>query len=62
MSSLVEQVDKILVDLAWSLWSELGVAGINRQHKIVLSDEMLAAELAAKENLLLMMLKKRSSV
>lgn len=35
--------------------------GINRQNNIVLSDEILAAELAAKENLLLIMLKKRAA-
>jgi hypothetical protein len=33
MSSLIERVDKALVDLAWSLWSGLGVAGVDQQHK-----------------------------
>jgi hypothetical protein len=33
MRSIVARIDKILADLAWSLWSELGVAGLNRQHK-----------------------------
>lgn len=33
MSSLIERVDKALADLAWSLWSGLGVAGVDQQHK-----------------------------
>ena len=33
MKTLIEQFDHRLVDLAWSLWNELGVAGTNRQHK-----------------------------
>lgn len=33
MSLLIEQVDKALADLAWSLWSGLGVAGVDQQHK-----------------------------
>lgn len=33
MKTLIEQLDHGLVDLAWSLWNELGVAGTNRQHE-----------------------------
>ena len=33
MKAIFEQFDDKLVDLAWSLWNELGVAGIDRKHK-----------------------------
>ncbi|OGN65032.1 MAG: hypothetical protein A3E80_03590 [Chlamydiae bacterium RIFCSPHIGHO2_12_FULL_49_9] len=33
MSSLKEHLDKHLIDLAWSLWTELGVAGIQNKHR-----------------------------
>ena len=33
MATLLEQFDSGLADLAWSLWNELGVAGIHRKHK-----------------------------
>lgn len=32
MSLLIQQIDNSLAKLAWSLWNELGVAGVNRQH------------------------------
>lgn len=33
METLIEQFDHRLADLAWSLWTELGVAGTQRKHK-----------------------------
>ncbi len=33
METLIEQFDHRLVNLAWSLWTELGVAGTQRNHK-----------------------------
>lgn len=33
---LVKQLNKNLLDLAWSLWTELGVAGVKQNHKNVL--------------------------
>ena len=33
MKTLIQQFDDRLVDLAWSLWTELGVAGTQRKHK-----------------------------
>lgn len=36
MQSLSEKIDQCLLDLTWSLWTELGVAGIKRQHQNVL--------------------------
>jgi hypothetical protein len=30
---MIDRIDRELADLAWSLWSELGVAGLHRQHK-----------------------------
>jgi hypothetical protein len=33
MQLLSEQIDQFLVGLAWSLWTELGVAGIERHHQ-----------------------------
>ncbi len=33
---LIKQLDKNLLNLAWSLWTELGVAGIKRNHQNVL--------------------------
>lgn len=36
MLPLSKKVDKLLLDLAWSLWTELGVAGVIRRHQNVL--------------------------
>ena len=36
MISLRKQLDQLLLDLAWSLWTELGVAGVKRNHHNVL--------------------------
>lgn len=33
---LIKQLDKNLLDLAWSLWTELGVAGVKQNHQKVL--------------------------
>ena len=33
MLPLSKELDKLLLDLAWSLWTELGVAGIQRKHQ-----------------------------
>ncbi len=33
---LIKQLDQNLLDLAWSLWTELGVAGVKRRHQNVL--------------------------
>lgn len=33
MNLLSERLDRQLVDLAWSLWTELGVAGVHRAHQ-----------------------------
>ncbi len=33
MQKLSRKIDQHLVDLAWSLWTELGVAGVKRQHQ-----------------------------
>jgi hypothetical protein len=30
---LSQKIDQLLIDLAWSLWTELGVAGIKRNHQ-----------------------------
>jgi len=35
MTSARRQIEEYLLDLAWSLWTELGVAGTNRQHRQV---------------------------
>ncbi len=34
--SLIKQLDKNLLDLAWSLWTEMGVAGVKQNHQNVL--------------------------
>jgi hypothetical protein len=33
MPSLSQELDQSLLDLAWSLWTELGVAGVKRKHQ-----------------------------
>lgn len=33
MPSLSKELDQLLLDLAWSLWTELGVAGVIRKHR-----------------------------
>lgn len=33
MQLLSKKIDQLLIDLAWSLWTELGVAGIKRYHQ-----------------------------
>src|SRR3979490_513739 len=32
MTRLRQEVDRLAIDLAWSLWSELGVDGVVRRH------------------------------
>ncbi len=43
MSSLREKFDKNLLDLAWSLWTELGVAGVKRKHQkfLIIPEELV---------------------
>src|ERR1700722_2553046 len=43
MEDLIGKIDKSLADLAWSLWSELGVSGIARQHAdcLILLEELI---------------------
>ena len=36
MNTLSKELDQHLLNLAWSLWTELGVAGLNRKHQKVL--------------------------
>ncbi len=38
MANLSAQLDAYLLDLSWSLWTELGVAGVKRQHQDFLID------------------------
>lgn len=46
--SPLKELDKFLLDLAWSLWTELGVAGIKRKHqKCLISLEELIVLTAA---------------
>ncbi len=33
MKKLSQRIDQLLLDLAWSLWTELGVAGVKRHHQ-----------------------------
>ena len=33
MLTLSKRLDSLLLDLAWSLWTELGVAGVKRSHQ-----------------------------
>src|SRR5579862_4860363 len=33
---LIKQLDQHLLNLAWSLWTEIGVAGVKRHHQNVL--------------------------
>jgi hypothetical protein len=42
MLTLSERLDQHLIDLAWSLWTELGVAGVKRRHqKFLIAPEEL---------------------
>ncbi len=43
MTTLSKQLDKYLIDLAWSLWTELGVAGVYRKHQqfLILPEELI---------------------
>lgn len=36
MKSFSKQLDRLLLDLAWSLWTEVGVAGVKKKHRDVL--------------------------
>ena len=41
---LIKQLDKNLLNLAWSLWTELGVAGIKQNHQdvfLILIEELV---------------------
>ena len=48
MQSLSKQLDQLLLDLAWSLWTELGVAGIKRRHQdcLILLEELIILTVA----------------
>lgn len=43
MSKLSEELDQLLLDLAWSLWTELGVSGVIHKHRnlLILPEELL---------------------
>ena len=53
MQTLSQRLDEVLIDLAWSLWTEIGVAGVSRRHQdfLILPEELiiLTAMLAEKE-------------
>lgn len=38
MDKLSNELDQYLLDLVWSLWTELGVAGVKRKHQMFLID------------------------
>lgn len=43
MKHLSEEFDRTLCDFAWSVWTELGVAGVTRQHQnfLILPEELI---------------------
>lgn len=43
MQTLSEKIDQYLLDLVWSLWTELGVAGVKRRHQnsLILLEELI---------------------
>lgn len=43
MQTLSQNLDKQLIDLSWSLWTELGVAGVDRNHQrfLILPEELI---------------------
>ena len=43
MITLKKQLDQLLLDLTWSLWTELGVAGVKQkhQHVLILLEELI---------------------
>jgi hypothetical protein len=38
MSASSKQLDEALLTLAWSLWTEIGVAGVERHHRDIAVD------------------------
>ena len=40
---LSDSIDEYLLDLAWSLWTELGVAGVQRRHQqyLIVPEELI---------------------
>ena len=61
MTRLSQEVDRLALDLAWSLWSELGVDGVVRRHDwqaidleplIIFTARLIEAEEAARLGLL----------
>jgi hypothetical protein len=46
--SLLKELDKCLLDLAWSLWTELGVAGVKRKHQkcLITLEELIVLTVA----------------
>jgi len=51
MKTLKKKIDKHLVNLAWSLWTELGVAGVVRNHQdfLIMPEELLLLTTAIQE-------------
>ncbi len=51
MQALSRRLDKHLVDLAWSLWTELGVAGIVRNHQefLIVPEELIVLTAAIQQ-------------
>lgn len=51
MPATSKELDQLLLDLAWSLWTELGVAGIKRKHKkfLITLEELIILTVALAE-------------
>ncbi len=51
MLSLSKELDQLLLDLAWSLWTELGVAGVIRKHRkfLITLEELILLTVALAE-------------
>src|SRR5262245_24029797 len=51
MQALSTKLDKHLVDLAWSLWTELGVAGVVRNHQefLIVPEELVVLTAAIQQ-------------
>ena len=51
MRSLNKELDQLLLDLAWSLWTELGVAGVRRNHQkfLIAIEELILLTVALME-------------
>jgi hypothetical protein len=48
MLPLSKGLDQLLLDLAWSLWTELGVAGVKRKHQkcLITPEELILLTVA----------------